>query len=191
MASTSGLIFGLLRSLADTIFKSGKSSSPPRTQTSTKPSGRATTRPTGRTTQSGPTAGLSAPYPGDFQGTSTVSYAPKPDGAPDPGEIVWTWVPYEEDYSQGKDRPVLIVGRSGKRLLALMLTSKDHTGEPRGNDYVDIGSGSWDPKGRPSEVKLDRVLQVAPADLRREGAVLEAKPFKLVADGLRKQHGWK
>ena len=65
-------------------------------------------------------------YPGDFTGTPDLAYAPKPDGQPDPGEIVWTWVPYEEDHRQGKDRPVLLVGRDDRWLLALMLTSKDH-----------------------------------------------------------------
>ena len=38
------------------------------------------------------------------------SYAPAPDGEPDPGEVVWAWVPYEEDASRGKDRPVLVIG---------------------------------------------------------------------------------
>lgn len=32
-----------------------------------------------------------------------IAYAPHPDGEPDPGEIVWSWVPYEDDPSQGKD----------------------------------------------------------------------------------------
>ena len=40
-------------------------------------------------------------------------YSPSLDGDADPGEIVWTWVPFEEDHSQGKDRPVLLVGRDG------------------------------------------------------------------------------
>ena len=43
-----------------------------------------------------------------------LAYSPTADGKPDPGEIVWTWVPYEEDYSQGKDRPVLLIGRDGR-----------------------------------------------------------------------------
>ena len=38
-------------------------------------------------------------------------YSPNLDGRADPGEIVWTWVTYEEDPSRGKDRPVLVVGR--------------------------------------------------------------------------------
>ncbi len=40
-------------------------------------------------------------------------YAPKANGKPDPGEVVWAWVPYEEDPSQGKDRPVLVIGDRG------------------------------------------------------------------------------
>ena len=36
-------------------------------------------------------------------------YAPEIDGEPDPGEVVWAWVPYEDDPSQGKDRPVLLL----------------------------------------------------------------------------------
>ena len=43
-----------------------------------------------------------------------VEYSPRPSTAmADPGEIVWTWVAYEEDPTQGKDRPVLVVGRDG------------------------------------------------------------------------------
>jgi hypothetical protein len=136
--------------------------------------------------------GVTGRYPGDFTGTATLRYCPSPDGRPDPGEIVWTWVPFEEDHSRGKDRPVLLVGSHGKYLLGLMLTSKDHDGHPRARlDYVDIGTGNWDRRGRPSEAKLDRVLQIHPADIRREGAVLDRKAFRLVADGLRRVRGWK
>lgn len=195
MASTSERIFGLLRSLAGALFNPGKTAPPksrPGTAPAQHPGARPASRPGSRPASNGPVTGLSSPYPGDFRGSSTVTYAPKPDGAADPGEIVWTWVPYEEDYSQGKDRPVLVVGRSGKRLLALMLTSKDHSNDHRGdNDYVDIGTGPWDRQGRPSEVKLDRILQVNPADMRREGSVLNARAFALVAAGLKSRHGWK
>jgi hypothetical protein len=60
-----------------------------------------------------------------------AQYAPRLDGDPDPGEIVWTWVPFEEDFSQGKDRPVLLVGSDGDWLLGVMLTSKDHSRDAR------------------------------------------------------------
>jgi hypothetical protein len=137
--------------------------------------------------------GSPAGYAGDFTGTATVDYRPSADGAPDPGEIVWTWVPYEEDHGQGKDRPVLIVARRRGLLLALMLTSRDRVpGNGRGGDpdYVDIGAGRWDPRRRPSEVRLDRVLQIDPGTVRREGAILDRARFDRVADGLRRR-GWR
>ena len=85
-------------------------------------------------------------YPGDFLGSPNISYAPNPGNGnvADPGEIVWTWVPFEEDHSQGKDRPVLVIGRDGPWLLALPLTSKDHDLDPvqkarAGRNWTDIG----------------------------------------------------
>ena len=107
------------------------------------------------------------------------------DGAADPGEIVWTWVPYEEDDAQGKDRPVLVVGRDGGWLLGLMLTSKDHSRDAAdearwGRRWLDIGSGPWDRQGRPSEIRLDRVLRLDPAAVRREGAIMPRALFDTV-----------
>jgi hypothetical protein len=131
---------------------------------------------------------LSRPYPGDFRGSVSPRYSPNPDGNPDPGEIVWSWVPYEEDHSQGKDRPVLLIGRDGEWLLGLMLTSKDHDNGGRSDAYVDIGTGSWDPRRRPSEVKVDRVVRINPSDVRREGAILDKRTFQVVARRLRRQH---
>ncbi|MET4135847.1 type II toxin-antitoxin system PemK/MazF family toxin [Pseudarthrobacter sp. PvP090] len=143
-------------------------------------------------TGQGAAAGLTNPYPGDFRGTAKVSYAPSPNGRPEPGEVVWTWVPYEEDHSRGKDRPVLLVGTRGRYLLGLMLTSKDHDGDAhRAEDYVDIGTGPWDRQSRPSEAKLDRVLQIDPQDVRREGAILDAGSFSVIAGVLQRRHGWR
>ncbi|BCT76309.1 hypothetical protein SCMU_21510 [Sinomonas cyclohexanicum] len=130
------------------------------------------------------------PYRGDFVGTAVIDYRPDPDGTPDPGEIVWTWVPFEEDHGQGKDRPVLIVAQRRTALLCLMLTSKDHDGRAGADDYVDIGAGPWDPRRRPSEVRIDRVLQIDPEAVRREGAILERRRFELVAEALRSR-GWR
>ena len=113
-------------------------------------------------------------------------YNPSLDGDADPGEIVWGWVPYEEDHSQGKDRPVLIIGRDGRWLLGLMLTSKDHTNQRRRDeDYLDIGTGDWDRDRRPSEVKLDRIIRLSPDAVRREGAILSEARFENVVNSLR------
>ena len=46
-----------------------------------------------------------------------IEYRPQQDGDPDPGEVVWAWVPFEEDPTLGKDRPVVIVGRHGDELV--------------------------------------------------------------------------
>ena len=100
-------------------------------------------------------------------------YAPDLDGRADPGEIVWTWVAYEEDPSRGKDRPVLVVGRDRSTLLGLMLSSQDRHVADRA--WVGIGSGGWDYEGRASWVRLDRVLDVPEEGIRREGAVLDAR----------------
>ncbi|MBT2512756.1 type II toxin-antitoxin system PemK/MazF family toxin [Arthrobacter sp. ISL-30] len=139
-------------------------------------------------------AGVTGPggtYPGDFAGRTSVRYSPELDGNPDPGEIVWTWVPFEEDHTQGKDRPVLLVGHDQSWLLGVMLTSKDHdNGHSRNEDYVDIGAGAWDPQRRPSEAKLDRIIRVDPSRVRREGAILDKEHFQVVTRHLKARHGW-
>ena len=86
-----------------------------------------------------------------------IEYTPHLDGDPDPGEVVWTWVPFEEDPTLGKDRPVVIIGRHGSRLSGVALTSKHkpHT--------IEVGTGPWDSQGRPSFAKVDRLLDIEPA----------------------------
>jgi hypothetical protein len=113
------------------------------------------------------------------------TYAPEQDGQPDPGEVVWAWVPYEDDPSQGKDRPVLVLARAGSALQCLMLTSKDHdrdeADEARyGRYWMDVGTGDWDRERRPSEVRLDRLLTLDETEVRREGAALDRATFDTV-----------
>jgi hypothetical protein len=121
-------------------------------------------------------------------GGRRLVYAPQPDGRADPGEIVWTWVPYEEDASRGKDRPVLVVGRDGATLEGLMLSSNgERDGQPH---WFALGPGAWDKAHRPSWVRLDRVLPVAEDGIRREGAVLDRRRFDAIAAELRRHYGW-
>lgn len=132
----------------------------------------------------------SSDYPGDYRDMINFEYSPSLDGDADPGEIVWTWVPFEEDHSQGKDRPVLLVGRDGEYLLALMMTSKDHNNrEHADSNYLDIGSGPWDPQGRASEVKLNRVIRVRPDAMRREGAIMPEDTFRLIERAWTRHNG--
>jgi hypothetical protein len=111
-----------------------------------------------------------------------IQYTPHIDGDPDPGEVVWTWVPFEDDPTLGKDRPVVIIGRHGDVLSAVALTSKHkpHT--------VEVGSGPWDSQGRPSYAKVDRLLDIEPDQVRREGAVLGRRRFDLVVEAVDRLH---
>jgi hypothetical protein len=118
---------------------------------------------------------------------ATLEYSPDLDGLADPGEIVWAWVPYEEDPQRGKDRPLLVVGRHGRRLLAMMLSSKGYDDSP---DWLELGSGTWDREDRRSYLRLDRVFALDEDDIRREGAVLDPERFVHVAAALMRLHGW-
>lgn len=122
-----------------------------------------------------------------------ASYQPIMDGDADPGEVVWTWVPYQEDASVGKDRPAVVIGAQGEGVYLLQLTSKDHSRDAAeeaaaGRYWFDIGSGAWDPKGRPSEVRLDRALWVKATDVRREGSILPEVTWRRIIDALEEHH---
>ncbi|GAA5109151.1 hypothetical protein GCM10023339_08920 [Alloalcanivorax gelatiniphagus] len=114
-------------------------------------------------------------------------YAPEIDGEPDPGEVVWAWVPYEDDPSQGKDRPVLVLAadEASDGWVGLMLTSQDHDRDAadearHGRRWMDVGTGGWDSRGRPSEVRLDRIVHLRRDGVRREGAALDETVFAAV-----------
>nr|WP_243886925.1 type II toxin-antitoxin system PemK/MazF family toxin [Dermatophilus congolensis] len=114
-----------------------------------------------------------------------ITYSPNRNGRPDPGEVVWAWVPFEEDPSQGKDRPVLVLSIEGNTVHALQLTSKDHDRDAAqearaGRFWMDIGTGAWDRQGRPSEVRLNRLLALPADSIRREGAALDRDIFESV-----------
>jgi len=114
-----------------------------------------------------------------YRGRVAWDYRPELDRDADPGEIVWSWVSYEEDASVGKDRPIAVLGHADDgRLAAVMLSSQDHRGD-RG--WFCIGSGPWDDRGRESWVRTDRVLAVRATSVRREGAVLPPEVYRSVA----------
>ena len=118
----------------------------------------------------------------DFRGRLHPEYSPRRDGDPDPGEVVWAWVPFEEDPSQGKDRPIVVIGRDADDhdvLVALMLSSKNHDGD---RDWQSVGSGDWDPERRESWVRVDRPLAVTEGAVRREGAILPKSQFLAVVE---------
>lgn len=136
--------------------------------------------------QVGPTATIEIEPPA--AGRLRITYAPDADGDPDAGEVVWTWVPYEENDGRGKDRPVLVIGRqSADRVYAVRLTSKAHDGD---REYISIGPGAWDSQGRPSWIDIDQLYSVHAEGMRREASALDLDRFVRVADVLHRRYGW-
>lgn len=106
------------------------------------------------------------------------------DGDPDPGEVAWAWVPFEDDPSQGKDRPVVIVGRRGRHLVGVPLTTKVDGREAQ----VAVGTGAWDSQRRDSYARVERLVDLDPRSIRREGAILSPDRFAAVAAALDRLH---
>lgn len=112
------------------------------------------------------------------------SYAPKLDGEPDPGEVIWTWVPYVENDGRGKDRPVLIIARLDEASwAACYLSTKEH------RDFVSVGSGSWDSQGRESFLSPERVLRVTDEGMRRESTGIDRSRFDQAVQAVMRWHG--
>jgi hypothetical protein len=132
----------------------------------------------------GATIEIEPPASGDLR----ITYAPDFDGDPDAGEVLWTWVPYAERDGRGKDRPVLVIGRqSAERAFAVKLTSVSHDGD---RDFLFIGPGEWDSKGRPSWIDVDQVYSVHADGMRRESSALDPERYAVVAAALQARYGW-
>lgn len=151
-----------------------------------------TKRQPARTTEHGV-----APVKWNFaqRGLPDFAYAPDNDALPDPGEIVWTWVPFEEDPTQGKDRPVLVLSARDGEIVFAALTSKNHANDGEGlyqDEYgrwwLDIGTGDWDSEHRASEVRLDTLWTLSETDVRRVGGTLDRSQFGKVVSALREIH---
>ena len=128
------------------------------------------------------------------RGLPEFSYQPVADNDADPGEVVWTWISYEEDPTQGKDRPVVVLARTGSDVVVAQLTSKNHNIDREqeahwGRYWLAIGAGDWDPQGRVSSVRLDRLLLVSQRDVRREGATLDRATYNKVVTAIAKHWG--
>ncbi|EEH64709.1 hypothetical protein HMPREF0044_0446 [Gleimia coleocanis DSM 15436] len=115
-------------------------------------------------------------------------YRPSQDGNADPGEVVWAWVPYEDNPTQGKDRPVLVLAEIQNGFVCAQMTSKNHKDfkETRwGRRWMDIGTGSWDRQHRNSEVRLDRFVFVPAHAVRREGGRVNETTYKKVVTAIK------
>lgn len=184
---------GILSTLAEILRTALGSNRASRTSAPRRPTARLRTEPRGGSraaTDAGSTAGTATirVYP-DRIGPLRIGYAPDRDGAPDAGEIIWTWVPYEENDGRGKDRPVLVIGReSADRVYAVRMTSKPHDGD---RDFLSIGAGAWDSQGRESWVDIEQLYSVHDRGLRREAAVLDRRRYDRVGAALTRRYGWR
>lgn len=177
-----GAVVAILRSLTGGAAQDRSAPSPAASGGSRSGSGAATLEPG----HGGTTATVELD-PRSVHGLQ-VRYAPRRDGAPDAGEIVWTWVPYAERDGRGKDRPVLVIAtQSADRVYAVKLTSKSHDGD---RDFLSLGSGPWDGQGRESWVDIDQLYSVHVGGVRREAAALDRNRFERVASVLERRFGW-
>lgn len=118
-------------------------------------------------------------------GSVRVTYSPDyPDDGPDPGEIVWARVPFEDDPKQSKDRPVLVLGRieGTDKLAAVQLTTQVRAGK----DQLPVGKLPGQDKQ--SAVKLNRIIQVDASNYRREGSVVSKPAFEKVVGHVAAYH---
>lgn len=166
------------------------------TKTTTTPGGSSSARATRPSTAATTGAAAEEPSPGRFGAGATrdlapaeaarvrFEYAPNPDGDPDPGEVVWTWVPYVENDGRGKDRPVLIIGRlDATAVVGCYLSTKAH------RDFVSVGRGAWDAQGRESFLSPERLLRITDGGMRREGVRLDRERFIQAARAVAAWHG--
>lgn len=119
----------------------------------------------------------------DLAESLVFDYAPQIDGDPDPGEVIWTWVPYVENDGRGKDRPVLIIARLDEdRVAGCYLSTNPRDG------YFRIGAGPWDSKGRVSYMNAQRLLSISADGMRREGSIVPRDVFERAAGAIRARH---
>ncbi|GAA1619674.1 type II toxin-antitoxin system PemK/MazF family toxin [Leucobacter chromiireducens] len=205
MSESSGRWAEFLRSFLDAFLRAARKGSTPPQQGAARPKqgtirsekAQPKPRPSRPASASGTSSGADySESPGQYGAGATrdltpaearglsVSYAPQVDGDPDPGEIVWTWVPYVENDGRGKDRPVLIIARLDAETTAgCYLSTKQHRG------FVSIGAGPWDSKGRESFLSPERLLRVTHDGMRREGTVLPRERFEPAVAALLRARG--
>ena len=82
-----------------------------------------------------------------------------------PWEIWWAYVSFEDDASQGKERPVLVLEDGVVYVIALMITSHEQR-----NVFGEYDVTKWQSAGlkTPSTIRLSRRLKLEESDLIRK-----------------------
>ncbi|MFD6426613.1 type II toxin-antitoxin system PemK/MazF family toxin [Streptomyces sp. NPDC060198] len=119
-------------------------------------------RPGGRTRPPGRPAG-GTPEPGRGRGAGRL---------PEPGEIWWAEVPYE-DGPGSKDRPCLVLSVRSDRAVVAKITSKHHEERP---GVIALPAGTVDDaQGRRSFLETNELRDVAVGGFRRRVGRVDAE----------------
>jgi PemK-like, MazF-like toxin of type II toxin-antitoxin system len=102
---------------------------------------------------------------------------PAPAAGPQPGEIWWADVPYE-DGAGHKVRPCLVLRGDGKQREVLKITSQDQSDR---NDHVVIPTRTWDPGAdHDSWLDLTGPIRVPLGNFEDRAGTLDAKIWQNV-----------
>src|SRR2546423_11124293 len=134
-----GSLGDLIKTVSDVMTSGRRQNETPSREAGRRGRRRPASTPAARSSSSSPSRADADVLPGESGPDATVevdphrigpvrmSYSPQTDGAPDPGEVVWTWVPFEENDGRGKDRPVLVVAfEPAGTYLAVEVASQEH-----------------------------------------------------------------
>ena len=95
-----------------------------------------------------------------------------PGRLPEPGEIWWARVPFEDGVG-GKDRPCLVLRRGTRTATVLKVTSKHHAELP---GVVELPPGTVDDREhRVSWLETEESREVPLADFRRRVGAVDAR----------------
>ncbi|MDQ0713682.1 hypothetical protein QFZ55_003134 [Streptomyces luteogriseus] len=104
------------------------------------------------------------------RGTRTAAPAATPEGRPQPAEIWWADVPYEDE-TRTKDRPCLVLAVRGERATVAKITTRfrdERTG------VIPLPPGSvGDTQGRASFLETDELREVPVWGFRRRVGVVD------------------
>lgn len=129
----------------------------------------------------------SVPVTHQEAGASWISGPGRPERARDwPYPILWAPVPFVEDSTASKIRPVVMLDSDDKELTALALFRKSHISNTTYSMQIDRESAaSFDRRARYSYIEVTRVIHISwdqiPDNLGRVGALSHADQRRLEA----------
>lgn len=95
-----------------------------------------------------------------------VPAPPAPTSSPKPREYWFADVPFDDDPRQSKDRPILIVAVSPRRVWVHKVSSQDKSAR---HGWIPVETHTWDaaPQGGPSWLEVGSLRSIRRTGLRR------------------------